>query len=189
MKDNIEVALLEKFNTREPSAFVEVYSLYYKELLHYASKIYRNTSCVSCDIIQDVFMKIWQSKRSDFENLLSIKAYLYMSIKNSFKDYIGHQTYVNKYADIIVSEDQYSIDIIESETYSLVSYAIDLLPEECADVFKLHIEGWSMKEISEKLNKSERTIYSRKNEAIEILKQKMKKDELMILVGCLFLLK
>lgn len=180
------IELVERFNNRSIVAYSEIYTLFYSELKHFASKLYKGTSVDACDVIHDVYLNIWQSKKRDFQSLINIKSYLYVSVKNGFKDFLGHNTYIDKYQkDFLDNDDLFLIEIMESEVYSTVNQAIDLLPEECALTFRLHIEGWSIKEISEKLHKSERTIHSRKSEAIEMLKRKIDTDKLFMLLTLL----
>lgn len=109
------------------------------------------------------------------------KQKLRCKLKNSFKNYVRHQKYIDKYRnDILYNSDYFVVEIVESEVYSLVNHAINLLPSDCANILKLYIDGWDIKDISTFLNKSQRVVYNCKNEAIRILKEKMSCDKLLI---------
>jgi RNA polymerase sigma-70 factor (ECF subfamily) len=72
--------------------------------------------------------------------------------------------------------------IAENEILSVLSSSLDLLPTECAKVFKLCLDGWEIKEIADQLGKSESTVYKQKKEAITILRKKLSKDKLFFLI-------
>lgn len=177
---NNELYVLERFNRREAEAFGKVYSLFYTELIHFTTKLYSDTEVTPSDVIHDIFVNLWQSEKQVFNDLINIKAYIYKSIKNSFSNYIRHKKYIDKYrSEIITDNDTFTVEIIESEVCSLVNQALDMLPSDCAEIVKLYIEGWDIKEISDNLNIPKRTVYNRKNEAITILKLKNKSGKLL----------
>lgn len=166
-------ALLKKFNNRDNNAFGEIYTLLYNELYHFTSRLYRNTEIVAGDVMHDTFVYIWEHSTQRFDGIENLKAYLYISIKNRFRNYLVHQKSVDKFQ---CETKNFVSDVVESETLSIINQAINLLPSECAKVFRLHIDGWQVKDIAEKLGKSESTVYAQKQEAISILKKKLPKN-------------
>lgn len=173
--------LLEKFNCRDRSAFGQVYSMYYNELYYYTSNLYKNSSVDACDIIQDVFVKIWQSPKRKFDKLEGIKAYLYVSIKNSYKNFYVHNKLTHKFNRTLAEDDDlFIVQAVESEIFSVVPNLLNILPQECAKSFKMFIEGWEINEIAEELGKKRSTIYNQRQEAISILKKYMKKSLIVI---------
>ena len=182
-ENRMHILLLEQFNKRNSIAFSEVYNLFYNELYHFASRLYQDTEIEASDILHDIFINIWISNKIKFNTLNSIKGYIFIAVKNNFKNYITHKKCVDKYKSEIISDDNlFVVEMVESEIYSFVNQAVSLLPSDCAEIIKYHIEGWNAKEISEKMNISERSVYSKKNEAISILKQKIGKDKLLVLM-------
>ncbi len=166
-----EVTLYRRFNKREPSAFSEVYSIVYNEIHSYTAKLYRETEVEACDVIHDVLLHIWHSKELLFDDARYLKAYIYIAIKNRFKDYLTHQKYVDKYKNHILSNDNhYYMAAIESEYQSLFAEMVAKLPENYSEVIRLHIEGWDVKSIAEKLNITEKSVFNRKRKAIELMK-------------------
>lgn len=164
--------LLKRFNNRDNTAFGEVYILLYNELHHFTSRLYRETEIAAGDVIHDTFVYIWEHSTQRFEGIENLKAYLFTSIKNRFRNYIVHQKSVEKFQ---YENSDFISDVVESETLSIINQAINLLPQECAKVFRLHIDGWQVKDIAEKLGKSESTVYAQKQEAISMLKKKLPK--------------
>lgn len=173
MSDTESKSLLIKFNNRDSIAYGKVYGMFYDELYHFAMKLYRESDLDVGDTVQDIFIAIWENNKLEFSNLFEIKAYIYVSIKNKLKNYIKHQKCVDKYKQAILDDnDFFIVEVAESETYSLVKYAISLLPKDCAQVMRYYLEGYDVKDIANKLSMPERTIYNKKAEAISILKKK-----------------
>lgn len=131
-----------------------------------------DTAIAPGDVVQDLFMKIWERKDLTFTSLEHLKAYMYVVIRNGYREYLSHKSVANHYIQTVKMTDDYFISqIVETETLSLLSRLTELLPEECAKVFKLYLEGWETKEIVEKLGKSSSTVYNQRQEAIKILKK------------------
>lgn len=177
-----EEDILKDFNRRDVCAFGLVYNLYYTELTYFARQVYRGTEVNANDVVHDILIKIWKTEKLVFEALLNIKAYIIISIKNSFLDYIKHKKQIHKFEKIIIGDpDNFVSQIIEAETLTLTSEMMKILPQEMAKVFKLYIEGWDMKEIALKLGKKESTVYSQKRDAISFLKKRITEDQFLIL--------
>lgn len=168
-----ETVLLNRFNSRDSVAFTRVYELYYDELIRFAGRLFFNTKVLEDDIVQDIYLTIWENKTILFDSLHGIKAYLYVCIKNKFKNHITHSKHINLYNQNMLKDNFFVVQVAESEVMSVISQAIDLLPEECSKVFQLHLEGWEVQDIAKKLNKAESTVYKQKNRALQILKNKM----------------
>lgn len=180
--NNIDIndsQLVDKFNKRDLSALEAVYDLFYSDLHHYAKMLHRETNVEACDVVHDAFIDLWNTKQQ-FQALINIKAFVLVIIKNSFKNYVSRQKYREKQLKGYLDDDYFVVQVAETEIYSVINKAIDLLPEECVKVIKLTLEGWDVKEISTKLEKKESTIYNQRREAMRILKEKLPKDQLLL---------
>lgn len=62
--------------------------------------------------------------------------------------------------------------MVISESVSLISEAYSYLPEDCLEIFKLYMNGLSIKEIVEIVGKGKTYVYERKQKAFDILKKK-----------------
>lgn len=180
-EDNRLDILLRQFNQRDTLAFGEVYSILHEELFHFASTLYRDTEIVAGDVIHDLFVNLWQNEKQQFDGMINIRAYLYVSIRNGFKNYITHKKHVDNYKNI-PNDNQFILQVAESSLLSIVDQALTILPKDCAEVLKYYLDGWQIKEIAIKLEKPERTIYNKKSEAISILRNKISKDKLYFLL-------
>lgn len=173
MEDTSHITI-EMFNRRDEDTFIDIYKRFYRELCYFASTLYRNCGVDPEDIVSELFTNLWASRSIKFETLGNLKAYLYVSIKNGFKNYLKHQYHVRKYCDeMTIDEDYFITKMAETETYSVISSALTILPEECARIFRMTMNGWNTDEIAEKLGKSKSTIYEHKQNAVKIIKKKI----------------
>lgn len=177
-------ALTDGFNQRQSSAFGDVYELLYERLHIYTAKLYKDTTTEPGDIIHDIFIKIWKSPKRDFGSMVEIKTYLFVSIKNSRNTLHSQMKYAEQYVKTARSEsEQFRIDVIEAEVFSLFDHALRLLPKESAEILDLFFKGWKPEEIAKKLGKSPQSIYNRKSEALAILKKKIPKEHLIMFLA------
>lgn len=173
----LNLQLLKRFNSRESDAFGEIYGLFYRELHYYTAILYRKTEIDAGDVLQDIFSNIWVNGNIQFGSLDGIKAYLYQSIRNAFNNHIAKKTVISKYENELRNNEDYAmVSIIESETYSLLEATMGGLPKDCAEIFRLIFDGWSVEEIAEKLGKQKQTIYNKKHQTISLLKEKISKE-------------
>lgn len=176
--------LLNQFNKREINAFDSFYRMHYYELHSFACKLYSDTRIDAADVVQDIFVSIWQNEKIQFTHISKIKPYIYTAIRNGFINYLEHNKTVSKYKKhLIHNEDYFVIEVIESETFSIIGEAMNFLPDDCANIFKAFIDGWDASEIADNLKCSRRTIYNKRNEAISILKDKLSKDKITRLLS------
>lgn len=177
-----EKRLLEMFNKRESIAFGDIYTSFYREFYLYVRMLYRDTEVSSDDVIHDIFVNMWLSK-TIFESVFHIKSYVYLSIKNNFRNYLAHGKHRATYRENV--REYYDLDIVESELYSLVDEALQFLPETYAQILKMYLDGWKSGEIAAKLGRTEQYVYNIKYDAILLLKKKMSKNRFFILFSIL----
>jgi len=130
---------------------------------------------LSQDIVQEVFIKIWDS-RSNLDESKSIKAYLYRIASNMCIDHlrkqVTRQAYVNDRIDSRDEDSSYK----EFESTDNVKRILDVLPDDVRETFVLsRFDKFKYSEISEILDVSVRTVESRISKAIKILKSVLKK--------------
>lgn len=180
--DNENRDLLNLFNNRVIEALGDIYSMFYSELHYYAINLYKGTSIDSTDAVQDTFLNLWQTS-ARFDDIINIKAYLFIAIKNNFKQYIKKNRLHDRFKDYSFHEQElFQVDVIESEVISNMHHILKLLPAESADILQLFFEGWEIDDISKKLGKTKRTIYNKKSEAIGLLRNKLAADKLLLII-------
>jgi RNA polymerase sigma-70 factor, ECF subfamily len=153
---------------------VGTFELYYKEnyrrFLLLACK-YLKDSAQAAEIINDVFLKIWEDgPHIRIES--SLKSYIYKAIINRClnalkknKREFSHQTDLDT-----IQDEGYELRQIEENELRIRLYAaIDQLPEKCRQVFEMsRFEELKQQEIADKLGISVKTV---KNHITIALKQ------------------
>jgi len=179
-----EKILLDKLKKGDDLAFKNIYFLYYNKLFAFARNFVNNNE-IAQDIVADVFYKIWK-KRESLNIQMSLKAYLYTSVKNACinklrilnkelkiiddTEYLLKEIEINHYTDSLLNE----IQTLEIE--NIIIDIINKMPEKQKMVFVLsRFEGLSSDEISQNLGISKRTVESHLYNAMKLIKEKIKK--------------
>lgn len=179
-------SLLEKFNKREPSAFGDVYIIVFDEINNFACHLFYATNVDVRDLIQDLFLTIWSKHSLTFISIVHLKNYLYLAVKNKFRDHLKHNRHVSDYQSKVLSDEDYLLSCsIESSVLNTLNEAVEALPERCAEVFRLYLDGWNSNEIVLKTGKSRTMVYDLRTEAIEILKKNLKNTQFLTLTNFL----
>ncbi len=144
--------------------FKKLFDSYFPSLCVFANK-FLNDEDLSKDIVQEVFVKIW-NKVSEFESEKSMRVYFYLATKNSCLDYIKKEKKrkVSTNLDEIVDlEDaDFVNEVVREETYRMLDIAIAKLPEKAQQVMRLSLKGLSNNEIAEELSLSINTVKTHK---------------------------
>lgn len=183
-----ERILLEKLTHNDQGAFTIIFTKYYANLVRFSFGITRNADA-SEEIVQDVFLKLWES-RNALEIHSSLKSFLLKSVQNRSIDSLRHTSITHKYASLvldhpILSENDTENYILFSELENKFDHALSKIPAEYAEVFRLsRIETLNYHEIAGKLGISVRTVEVRIGKALSLLREELK--EFLILAFILF---
>jgi RNA polymerase sigma-70 factor (family 1) len=165
--------LIESLRNGDESAFMYLIDMYHHQLCVYANGLIKNIYS-SEDIVQNVFLKIWE-QRTRLKSELSLKSFLYKLVYNEFINlYRKNQSLFSlekSYHDALnafVLED-------DSESFhrvlNVVNKEIQNLPPKCKEVFILSKkEGLTNIEIAEHLNVSIKTVEAQITKAFSILR-------------------
>ncbi|MEM8967458.1 MAG: RNA polymerase sigma-70 factor [Bacteroidota bacterium] len=165
------------FSSPSPGSSVEKYfRTYYAPLCQTVYKMVRS-SAIAEDIVQDVFLKVWNN-RAQLDEQKSVKAYLYRAAINTTLNYLEktktHATLDHEY------ENHPGINNIDEslayqETEQRVQAAIAILPPKCKVVFTLsRFEEQSYAEIAQTLNISVKAVEKHMGKALKILREQLK---------------
>ena len=115
-------------------------------LLSYARRIVAED--VAGDLVQDVFVRLWQSSRAflDIPEGLTRRVYLYRSVRNACRDWLKHQAAVSRFeGEALYLMKQEEIDFSSRRTVGeqealleAVSAQIEQLPDRCREIFIMH---------------------------------------------------
>lgn len=150
---------------------------YRKHLLLLTSIAYNKTGDrkVAEELVQDAFINLYQHKMS-LDTNTSIKAYLYIILKNKITDFYRQELVHQRYTDYIANHTSPEIisPLVYVETRELekmLKDAINNLPPQCQRVFRLSREQYlSDKEIAAEMGISVKTVEQHKGKALRLLR-------------------
>ncbi|MBC6109068.1 RNA polymerase sigma-70 factor [Pedobacter sp. CCM 8938] len=170
------ISLIERGQT---ATFTKFYTSYFEKLV-LASDKYLKDIHEAEEIVQDVFLKVWENPEY-LSEVKSIKSYLYRTVINSSINYFNRQKNIEQHHLKLASElsDEYLINLDEeNEMIVLLRSEIEKLPAQCKKVFKLsRFESLKYKEIANQLDISEKTVENHIGNALKILRERFLNDE------------
>jgi len=184
--------LFDQIKLGDQKALELLFSIYFPRLNDFARNVVKD-DVISQDIVQDVFVKVWE-KKAEIESI-NLEAYLFRLVRNRCIDYIKHLKVVNnRMHEIQISskyEELYRIDFIGNEPYVLIEQelklkiekTIQILPERCREVFVMsRMNGLKNKEIAERLNINIKNVERHLNRAMRSFRENLSEELPMALV-------
>ena len=165
-----------KVSLQDKNTFNQVFNDFYPSLVFFANKYLEGKQEISKDVVQEVFFKLLKNKK-EFENISSLKGYLYSSVKNACLDHHKHNKIKQLYIEQSGAADHlnYQNEIIfQEEVYRHLLNAIDRLPNRCREIYTLTLKGIQTKEIAELMGISTETVKSQKKRGKELLGKMLK---------------
>ena len=164
--------LIHEFNRGKEETFKTIFYMYYTDILRFTWSIVKDEQQAE-DITLITFQSLF-NRCNKFSNIENIKAFLFISAKNSALNYLiakeRNLKRNNKYTELHSQETL----IIESELLDKIYSAIEQLPDECKRVFKMiYYDELPPNEIAKLLNITVQTVYAQKHRAIKSLKLKL----------------
>jgi RNA polymerase sigma-70 factor (family 1) len=167
--------LLKQFKSNDKNAIDLLYAIYSRRLYKFAFS-YLKTEEDALDVVQDVFVNLWDKRHSLKENT-NLEAYLFTVTKNSvisiFRKKISEKEYLEHLRQTTIpchneSEEQYDYQRLSQKIQEL----IEQLPKQRRLIFRMSKEkGQSNKSIAEELNISVKTVEDHMTKARRFLKE------------------
>ena len=157
----VEQQLIEGILSKDKSAFDMLFRSYYSALVRIACDIV-NDKQVAEEVVQDTFVKLWESG-SDLTINSLLSAYLVKMVRNRSIDYLRAAARELKTISIDHPEVQAQLHemgmeaTFEDELFATplemaLQQGIEQLPPQCKRIFKLNrFDGYSHKEIADEL--------------------------------------
>lgn len=164
-----------KIDFSDSKRFTAEYEKHFSALKYFALQ-YIEDEGVVCDLLQELFIKLWERKEV-FENEYAFRTYLYHSVRNNCISYIRTKNRNEARLETWqpeVLEEAFVNQMIKAEIYALVNEVFEELPESSKQVYLKSLEGKSHKEIAEELNVTIHTIKKHKNNANRYLRERLK---------------
>ena len=160
----IEKDFIARLNAKEDKAFRELFRLFYRYLVVYGVRIIKNVE-ESKDIVQDVFVAVWKSKK-EWNSFEGLRSFLYESVKNGCLNYLKHKTVEQNYyasssssGESATGDDETSGQLYAKEVEILTMLTIKNMPEQRRKIFIMsRTEGLSNADIAARTGLSVRTV-------------------------------
>ena len=168
-----EKTLLREIKNGNGEAFEFLFNSYYPRLRGYAARFVTDEEAVR-DIIQESFLRFWEKR--DLIEAVSISSLLFAMVRNACLNYLKHARIEQEYMSFLKERETTTFffnQIVEQELLTLLSEAIQDLPEQTGQVFQLVMEGFDNAEIAEKLNLSIDSVKSHKKRGKQLLKSRL----------------
>ena len=164
------------------NAFRLIMNHWYTRLFNFANG-YLNNDENTKEVLQDVFLKLWDNRRKLAETTI-LNAFLFTLTRNRCIDLIRRERLMlqfrsdkqEEYRRLTENFDALSDPILDElfamEIQTEINRAVNGLPEQCRKVFILsRTNGLKNKEISESLELSEKTVESHLTKALKTIRQ------------------
>jgi len=184
---NIEEVLAELADNNK-DALGKLFNYYYPRLYNYSKSFLKLEDGID-DILQEVFIKIWQN-RKNIKNFESFNSYIFTITRNLLLNELRSRLNNQKIKDKILKASLAEVYLpFEKSDYlelkQKVDEFIEELPSKQKEIFKLsRVEGLSHKEIAGKLDISIKTVEYHIRQSINILKVRL---ESLGLISLLYL--
>ena len=128
------------------------------------------------DVVQDVFVKIWEN-RSQLDPDQSFRSFLYTVARNHLLNLLKRLQHESGILDEIrrhasASENTTELQVDYSESNVLLVEAISRLPQQCKEIFvRCKMQGLSYRQVASELNITEGTVNSQMVKALRSIRQ------------------
>lgn len=158
----VDKKVVELLRVGDIEAFEKVFFTFADRLYYFAFRYLRNQHDAE-EIVQDVFVKLWEN-RANLNVQLSFSGYIFTIARNTIfnqnRKKVNEQAY-QEYVKVFLdnSSSKTEDDLIYSDIKAIVDKVVEDLPPQRKLIYKMSREkGLSYREIAQELGLSERTI-------------------------------
>lgn len=170
----VATTILARLKKSDNDAFKELFFKFQPKLYAFVLRYMKNRDDAE-EIVQEVFIQIWEN-RTQINESLSFKSYLFTVTKNKIIDYFRkkktenlYRNYVLNYIEIL--QDNTLIELTNKDYNKALTDTISQLPEKRRSIFIMNKKlGMSRNEIAQFLNISENTVKNQLQEAMNFLR-------------------
>jgi RNA polymerase sigma-70 factor (ECF subfamily) len=179
-----EQHLVTQLKGGDQASFRILYSKYAPMLFAFSRRYLKSQEDAE-EIVQEVFLRIWD-KRENIDENLSFSAYVIQAAKhriyNGFRKKLNEQAYL----DFLIVADAPSGNFTENEVdyreiKTKAEIAIKAMPPKRQEIFRLSREGGlKNKEIATKLDISIKTVENQMGQALKYLREELSDYQMLI---------
>ncbi|PXY03229.1 hypothetical protein DF185_03865 [Marinifilum breve] len=183
-----ERLLSKKIAERDKNAFRLLFETYHAQLFRFA-ETYVCSPDLAEDIVQEVFIKLWENSHIKISR--SLRSYLFLMVKNACIDHLRSVKLEDKkklkLAEAQIISESVGVNL-DSEVSLKIKRAIDELPDQCKEVYRMSVySGLKHAEIADELDISVNAVKVQVYRAKKLLKKKLYSlKELLVLFSHLF---
>lgn len=170
----------------EEDAFRILFQKYFRPLCFFADSFVDDMESAK-DIVQEVLYKLWD-RRENFPTLDNIKAFLYISTKNTCINYLkAEQRRTARHQEVmrLTEQDESFAEMLatKEELLKKIVEEIETLPDKYSNIIKLaFVEGLSHHQIAERLAIPAATVRKQKERGLKLLQTIVLKKKLAALI-------
>lgn len=174
--------VIRLLQTGDEGAFTTIFQTYWKKL--YAAA-YRRVADeqVAQDIVQEIFMQLWEKRDTLNLRAENLEFYLLRSVKNKVINYFTSgkvrsamlEQLARQYEDISTSP---HIPGKYQKVEDYINSQIEALPESMRTIFIMRSKDLSIKQISETLNIAEQTVKNNISKALRLLRKSLDEKQI-----------
>lgn len=185
----VEKVLVSKLKTGDYSAFSNIFTAYYSDLILFAFRFTRDMDNAE-ELVQETFVRLWEEHET-LNISVSLKSYLLKTVQNRCLDWLRHKKVMQAHNSFVLESTpqvRYDTDsyVLYSELEKQIEDALLLLPEEISATFKMNrYKGLKYTEIAKIMDVSVRTIEVRVGKALHILRNCLK--DYLLFTGIIYI--
>jgi len=170
--------IVNELSKDNDSSLEELFNYYYPRLFSFSKSFFKIEDGID-DILQEVFLKIWQNRKS-IKNTATFNSFIFTITRNlllnELRSRLNNQNIKEEVSKLSVAPEYSLMEQIEyQDLKEKVDNIVNELPKRTKEIFVLsRTEGLSHKEIAEKLKISTKTIEYHITLAVRFLKNKLK---------------
>lgn len=160
LEDKILIIALGKGSVK---AFDALYRKYAPKMTSFLNSILGSDECTVEDIVQNLFLKVWQDREAVARNVRDFDSYLFIMARNAALNFLSRENSrkvefdSSAYANLMTDDTVQTIKM--ADTMRSVGRALENISERSAKIFRMSREkGLSNKEIAECLGISTKTV-------------------------------
>ena len=183
--DDYDLLIMKVVANDDEAAYYKLFNQFYTPLCVYAFRYVRSMQTRE-DIVQDVFLKLWNDRKS-IQITSSIRTYLLVATKNHCLNYLQRkelelsyeQSLLKEFCETSSEDGLYSL----SELQSMIDKAIANLPEKYRKIFEMsRFQNLTYREIAEQEGISVKTVEAYMSKSLAILRTELKEYFIFLII-------
>ena len=185
---NTDQQILEHLAKNDVRAFDFLYNKYFSKLYGAVYKRLQNRELTE-EVVQELFISLWE-RRGVLTISTTIETYLFSSVKYLVIAQYKKNNLFEKYSNSLnpeVDDTNFTEQVIAfDELNAAYQNSLKLLPERCREIFLLKRTGLSQREISEKMDISEKTVENQMTKALKFLREALSDYTVLVVLWLYF---